>query len=315
MTAIMDHHGRNRTGIEERLVMMVPDEAQVPDDEKLGWILDRLAADPDYDWAAQVERTRLARSARRASRSLDHENSLTRAPRLTEPGTILGIWQHINHRELRDQRKAAFLASEALYDLTVYETGTLTQIAEHLYQAHGTLLLSDWAAECASPGITSLTPADNLRLSLPLIREAVRVWVTALAAAVPYEGDRTILQRRLGLSGGDPEVLQDIAEDLGISRERVRQRQERAPPTSTFCPAAGLPVITRPQPAQRRPAVRTGSRPGTAPSAARVSAPGPITAAVVCENVKNTKQYRDTTAVNTSACSFRRRSPSPIMPR
>jgi hypothetical protein len=228
MTAIMDHHGRNRTGIEERLVMMVPDEAQVPDDEKLGWILDRLAADPDYDWAAQVERTRLARSARRASRSLDHENSLTRAPRLTEPGTILGIWQHINHRELRDQRKAAFLASEALYDLTVYETGILTQIAEHLYQAHGTLLLSDWAAECASPGITGLAPADDLRLSLPLIREAVRVWVTALAAAVPYEGDRTTLQRRLGLNGGDPEILQDIAEDLGISRERVRQRQERA---------------------------------------------------------------------------------------
>lgn len=129
MTAIMDHHGRNRTGIEERLVMMVPDEAQVPDDEKLGWILDRLAANPDYDWAAQVERTRLARSARRSSRSLDHENSLTRAPRLTEPGTILGIWEHINHLELRDQRKAAFLASEALYDLTVYETGTLTQIA------------------------------------------------------------------------------------------------------------------------------------------------------------------------------------------
>jgi hypothetical protein len=43
MTAIMDHHGRNRTGIEERLVMMVPDEAQIPDDEKLGWIFSRRA--------------------------------------------------------------------------------------------------------------------------------------------------------------------------------------------------------------------------------------------------------------------------------
>ncbi len=40
-----------------------------------------------------------------------------------------------------------------------------------------------------------------------------------------------------------------------------------------------------------------------------------ITAAVVCENVRYTKQYRDSTAVNTSACSFRRRSPSAIMPR
>jgi hypothetical protein len=40
-----------------------------------------------------------------------------------------------------------------------------------------------------------------------------------------------------------------------------------------------------------------------------------ITAAVVCENVKNTKQYRDTTAVNTSACSLRRWSPSLIIPK
>jgi hypothetical protein len=228
MTAIMEHHGRNRTGIEERLVMMVPEEAQVPDDEKLDWIVDRLIADPNYDWAAQIERTRLARNARRASRSLDHENALTRTPRLTEPGTVLDIWQHINRRELRDQRKAAFLTSKALYDLTAYETGPLTQIAERLYLARGTLLLNDWAAECASPGITSLAPADDLRLSLPLISEAVRVWVTALAAVVPYDGDRTILQRRLGLNGGDPETLQDIAEDLAVSRERIRQRQERA---------------------------------------------------------------------------------------
>jgi len=73
---------------------------------------------------------------------------------------VLGIWEHINHRELRDQRKAAFLASKALYDLTAYETGRLTQIAEQLYQARGTLLLNDWAAECASPGITSLAPVE-----------------------------------------------------------------------------------------------------------------------------------------------------------
>ncbi len=36
---------------------------------------------------------------------------------------------------------------------------------------------------------------------------------------------------------------------------------------------------------------------------------------MVCEKVKNTKQCRENTAVNTSACSLRRRSPSGIIPR
>jgi hypothetical protein len=137
---------------------------------------------------------------------------------------------------LRGPALRQFGDREALYDLTVYETGTLTQIAEHLYQAHGTLLLSDWAAECASPGITGLVPADDLRLSVHLIREAVRVWVTALTAAVPYEGDRTILQRR------------------------ARNGPSRRPPTSTFCPATGPPVITR------RSNWPASSPPTTAPS-------------------------------------------------
>jgi len=51
------------------------------------------------------------------------------------------------------------------------------------------------------------------------------------------------------------------------------------------------------------------------PKNAQAASQPAITAAVVCENVRYTKQYRDSTAVNTSACSLRRRSPSAIMPR
>ena len=51
------------------------------------------------------------------------------------------------------------------------------------------------------------------------------------------------------------------------------------------------------------------------PKNAHAASQPAITAAVVCENVRYTKQYRDNTAVNTSACSFRRRSPSLIIPR
>jgi hypothetical protein len=60
----------------------------------------------------------------------------------------------------------------------------------------------------------------------------------------------------------------------------------------------------------------SGTRtPNMPPKNAQAASQPAITAAVVCEKVKNTKQYRDTTAVNTSACSFRRRSPSGIIPR
>jgi DNA-directed RNA polymerase sigma subunit (sigma70/sigma32) len=50
----------------------------------------------------------------------------------------------------------------------------------------------------------------------------------AAVAAVPDEGDREVLERRLGLSGGGPQTLAQIGAHLGISREGVRQRADRA---------------------------------------------------------------------------------------
>ena len=40
--------------------------------------------------------------------------------------------------------------------------------------------------------------------------------------------ERSILIRRYGLSGTEPETLGEIATDLGISAERVRQLQNAA---------------------------------------------------------------------------------------
>ena len=62
----------------------------------------------------------------------------------------------------------------------------------------------------------------------------------------------------------------------------------------------------------RLSATRTVNMP---PKNAHAASQPAITAAVVCENVRYTKQYRETTAVNTSPCSLRCRSPSAIMPR
>ena len=49
----------------------------------------------------------------------------------------------------------------------------------------------------------------------------------AVLADLP-EREQMILRRRYGLDGGEPETLADIAKDLGVTAERVRQLQKAA---------------------------------------------------------------------------------------
>ena len=147
-----------------------------------------------------------------------------RLPPASDVGEVLDIWQRINGGE----RRARFLASPALGDLVQFPVGVLWERGRRLYQAHDRLLLNDWAAECAVPGLTDLPDAGDLRKVLARTGESVRRLVAAAVAAVPDEGDRGVLERRLGLSGGAPQTLAQIGAHLGISRERVWQRADRA---------------------------------------------------------------------------------------
>lgn len=51
--------------------------------------------------------------------------------------------------------------------------------------------------------------------------------LAAVLSEIP-EREQLILRRRFGLGGGDPETLADIAKDLGVTAERVRQLQKAA---------------------------------------------------------------------------------------
>jgi RNA polymerase primary sigma factor len=42
------------------------------------------------------------------------------------------------------------------------------------------------------------------------------------------EKEKMVLGRRFGLQGGRPQTLAELAEKLGVSRERVRQVEEQA---------------------------------------------------------------------------------------
>jgi Sigma-70, region 4 len=138
---------------------------------------------------------------------------------------------------------AVFLAYPALNDLVEFPAGVLRKRGYHIFEARGRLLLNDWAAECAMPGWTDLPSAGDLLEPLATTGGTVRKLVAAVLSAIPRQDDRSIIERRLGLPEGTPQTLEAIAADVGVSRERIRQRQERALKTAASGAGAARPRV------------------------------------------------------------------------
>jgi RNA polymerase primary sigma factor len=66
-------------------------------------------------------------------------------------------------------------------------------------------------------------PQPEFIVSQRILRRQIR----GVVAALPPR-DRRIVQLRFGLTDGFPRTLSEVAKEFGISRERVRQVQERA---------------------------------------------------------------------------------------
>ena len=71
------------------------------------------------------------------------------------------------------------------------------------------------------PDAKSTSPLENLQ-SKSIVGDVERV----LASLEPREAD--IIRLRFGLEGRDPKTLEEVGEQIGITRERVRQLQEQA---------------------------------------------------------------------------------------
>ena len=65
--------------------------------------------------------------------------------------------------------------------------------------------------------------APELVLHNAAIERWVRLWLDEL-----NERQRTVIERRYGLNGRDVATLEELAREIGVTRERIRQIQAEA---------------------------------------------------------------------------------------
>lgn len=135
------------------------------------------------------------RNMRRASRVL--ESRLGREPTIAELAEQMGVQAHMVRRLQRWQRRVLSL------NMPVGDEGESE--------------LADFVEDQQAPALEELLHDQQLR-------ERLRELVSARLS--PRE--QRILRLRFGLDGDEPQTLEELAEDMGVTRERIRQIERRA---------------------------------------------------------------------------------------
>lgn len=163
-----------------------------------------------YWWIAE-EIKRAIKRGRRVVRTPDHVVDEIRRVQAVEARLARNLGQPPSREALAEATESTTGRIEELYRFARPEVSTSTPIA-----ADGDLTLSDTLMD---------GEADPVDESLG-DRDQQRVLDEVLSMLRPREGE--ILRRRFGLGMREPETLQMISQDMGISRERVRQIEKAA---------------------------------------------------------------------------------------
>ncbi|MDX1587695.1 MAG: sigma-70 family RNA polymerase sigma factor [Oleiphilaceae bacterium] len=163
-----------------------------------------------YWWIAE-EIKRAIKRGRRVVRTPDHVVDEIRRVQAVEARLARTLGELPTREALAEATDSTPARIEELYRFARPEVSTATPIA-----IEGDLTLSDTLMD------TEAHPVDE---SLGE-RDQQRVLDEVLSLLRPREGE--ILRRRFGLGMREPETLQIISEDMGISRERVRQIEKAA---------------------------------------------------------------------------------------
>jgi RNA polymerase primary sigma factor len=156
--------------------------------------------------------------------------SITRA--LADQGRLIRLPVHVADQVRRVVRSRRILAQKLNRDPTLAEIAQESGLAEKRVKellelvedpvsletpvGDGDSMYSDLIEDEATPQPESATAE---RLQAVELRHALEGLEPRL---------REVLERRFGLSGGNPQTLEHIGRELGITRERVRQLETRA---------------------------------------------------------------------------------------
>lgn len=132
------------------------------------------------------------------------------------------VLRAIRHLESSEQRESTIRRVAALIDRSVDEVRYILSLNDHMASLDAPLEIDN------SLSMLELVP-DNSGNDPESLRQSGEV-DTLLAGWIDQLGERQrmVIERRYGLSGYEPETLDAIANDLGLTRERVRQIQLEA---------------------------------------------------------------------------------------
>jgi RNA polymerase primary sigma factor len=105
---------------------------------------------------------------------------------------------------------------------------TAEEVEELLKVAGDDLSLSTAVGEEGSLELGDTLEQDTIpSVELEMMRSSFEEQIRALVAELD-EKEREVIRMRFGLDGEEPRTLQEIGEELGLSRERIRQIESKA---------------------------------------------------------------------------------------
>jgi RNA polymerase primary sigma factor len=159
------------------------------------------------------------------------EQALVRA--IQSVSRTVRVPSHIYELQLRMRRVDALLRQKYGRAPNTSELSAALEVPEDMVELARTSSLPVGSLEAPLPG------TDDLRLEDALADEDTldpgevhdeRILRTALERELETLAprERAILEARFGLEGGEPPTLEEIGQQMGLSRERVRQLEHRA---------------------------------------------------------------------------------------
>ena len=148
-------------------------------------------------------------------------------------GQVFRVPPKLKHELYRFQTRVTSLTQDLGHKPSVEEIATKLEMTEHAVRAmqEGVPAEISLEAPMGSDGEMKLQDVIEDESIIPiddvLIRESFDEQLHGLLEQLD-DKERTIIKRRFGFDGRDAETLAEIGTDMNLSRERIRQIEERA---------------------------------------------------------------------------------------